>query len=423
MKLADMTAASAYGDDELDPAFAVPEPKEAASGWLLAGIAGACAVAATIAVVVAVPPELSARHLLFGLVRTAAATIAGGLRMNIDGRNTQSAPREPLVVAAAVVLGPAAAAVVGAFAGGRLLPSPRSAVVYYASVGTLQGIAAGVVAHAVLGMAPETNVIVVSTAAALAAGGTWLGSRELACIVRRIPTRKPVLPGVVAETLVSLALSPAIILLYRESGLLAASAFVAVFVGGFAAFSSYRERLLSLQAEVEQLARTDPLTGAANRRAFDERLQQELARSSRTGRGVGVILVDTDDFKLVNDSHGHRAGDLVLAEVSRRLSARLREGDLVARFGGDEFASIVVDLHDARELELLAQDLCHAMRATPVDCGGTSPVTVTISVGAALATQQTAQESLLGEADAALYEAKAAGRDCARVAGYQSVGL
>jgi diguanylate cyclase (GGDEF)-like protein len=403
-----MAAASVHTDDLL-------EPRNAGSGRNLAAGAASLAVAATIAVAVVVPPELSARHMLFGLVLVAAAAFASGLRMIIDGSNTQSAPREPLIVCAAVVLGPTAAAIIGTLSGARLLPSPRSASVYYASAGALQGIAAALAARAVLELAPQANVIVVSTTAAVVAGAVWLVTREVAGLVRRVPSRRPVLPGVAAETLVSVALSPAIILLYQESGVAAASAFIVVFVGGFAAFNAYRKRLLTLQAAVEQLARTDSLTGAANRRAFDERLDHELGRSARSGHGLGVVLVDTDDFKQVNDVHGHRAGDIVLAEVSTRLRARLRECDLLARFGGDEFAAIVVDIHDTAELESLVDDLCRAVRVEPVDCGG--PIAVTVSVGAALSTSPSTPEAILGDADAALYAAKAAGRDRGRVTG------
>lgn len=101
--------------------------------------------------------------------------------------------------------------------------------------------------------------------------------------------------------------------------------------------------------------------------------------------------------------------------VSLVADGRLDLGEVVSHVGGDEFAAIVVDVDDASELELLVDDLCRAVRASPVDAAG--PIPVTVSVGAALSTTPGTPEALLAEADTALYAAKADGRGCGRVAG------
>ena len=89
-----------------------------------------------------------------------------------------------------------------------------------------------------------------------------------------------------------------------------------------------------VHGRLRALAATDPLTGLANHRAFQERLVQEVARARRYGQPLSLVLADLDHFKLVNDAHGHQAGDAVLAEVGSRLLASARTGDLMARVGG-----------------------------------------------------------------------------------------
>lgn len=106
---------------------------------------------------------------------------------------------------------------------------------------------------------------------------------------------------------------------------------------GFAAFSLVERRR---RRRAEQVASVDPLTGVASRLAFEHRLAQEWSRSQRYGNPLGVLLIDLDDFKLVNDRRGHTAGDCVLREVAQQMQSRLRETDMLARFGGDEFAVI-----------------------------------------------------------------------------------
>jgi diguanylate cyclase (GGDEF)-like protein len=163
-----------------------------------------------------------------------------------------------------------------------------------------------------------------------------------------------------------------------------------------AAVGSLRRRLEALGHEAE----TDPLTGLANRRALDRALERQA------GRAVAALVVDIDHFKLVNDRHGHGAGDRVLRELAGRLAGSVRDGDLVARSGGEEF---VVLLPNGKEsaAAMVAHRIVASARARPFALReGELPVTVSVgySVGPA-------GPELLRRADEALYAAKAAGRD------------
>ncbi|PWK60674.1 diguanylate cyclase domain-containing protein [Roseicyclus mahoneyensis] len=165
----------------------------------------------------------------------------------------------------------------------------------------------------------------------------------------------------------------------------------------------------SLQVGLE-MAVTDSLTGLHNRRYGLFELDRMLARQ---GQRVGVMLLDIDHFKQVNDTHGHSVGDKVLNLVARRLRAQLRGGDLLARIGGEEFLVALPECDRATALDC-AERLRAAVADQPFAIGGgVPPLSVTLSVGIALAgtdTDETAQ-SLIDRADAALYGAKAHGRD------------
>jgi len=160
--------------------------------------------------------------------------------------------------------------------------------------------------------------------------------------------------------------------------------------------------------ELAHRALHDALTDLPNRTLFEERLKQALKRASRTGRLQAVLFIDLDQFKLVNDLLGHSAGDELLREVARRLTPLLRPLDTVARFGGDEFVILAEDLDDERHALSIAARVNSAF-ARPVEAGGRTHF-VSASVGVAIARPGDSTESLLRDADAAMYRAKDAGR-------------
>jgi diguanylate cyclase (GGDEF)-like protein len=159
-------------------------------------------------------------------------------------------------------------------------------------------------------------------------------------------------------------------------------------------------------------SRRDALTGLANRRAFEEELAREVARSGRSGGPLSVVALDVDRFKAVNDGHGHAAGDAVLREVAARACAAVRAGDLAARIGGEEFALLLPGAALPGALEL-AERLRAAIAAAPVEAGG-ARLAVTVSLGCATLGPGEPADALLARADARLYEAKRSGRDRVR---------
>jgi len=164
------------------------------------------------------------------------------------------------------------------------------------------------------------------------------------------------------------------------------------------------------EREMVRLARTDPLTGLANRATFLDRLDLALAGARRGDTPFAVLYVDLDHFKDVNDSLGHQAGDVLLKIVADRLAGSVRETDLVARFGGDEFAVLQTDVTDPSTAGTLAAKL-RAVLAEPVRIDG-NVLRVTTTVGIALFAPEVENAAeILAQADRALYCAKEEGRD------------
>jgi diguanylate cyclase (GGDEF)-like protein len=152
-------------------------------------------------------------------------------------------------------------------------------------------------------------------------------------------------------------------------------------------------------------ARIDALTGLANRRALEEILAAEISRAQRFEHQLAVVLLDLDRFKEINDSFGHAAGDLMLRTVSRLLTSLARQGDTVARWGGEEFVVVLpeTDLEGARRF---AERLRRTIEAHPVGEMRTSA-----SCGVATMLPEDSVDPLLGAADQALYQAKSNGRN------------
>jgi diguanylate cyclase (GGDEF)-like protein len=152
----------------------------------------------------------------------------------------------------------------------------------------------------------------------------------------------------------------------------------------------------------------DPLTGLANRDLLLDRLAQALQRAERHNTQVAVLLVDLDNFKLINDSLGHAAGDQLLVEIGQRLTAELRGTDTAARFGGDEFVMVCGDLSDDRETTLIADRITAALRPPFVIDGRDIPITASIGIAVPLSTAHPPHQ-LLQDADQAMYQAKRRG--------------
>ena len=163
------------------------------------------------------------------------------------------------------------------------------------------------------------------------------------------------------------------------------------------------------QRRLVEMATTDVLTGLSNRQAFEILMQQTLVESRRSGKTFSVAMGDLDHFKQINDSHGHLAGDQVLQEIAALFRSRLRESDIICRWGGEEFLMIFADcsLVDAAKV---AEDL----RTSVAACFARSdslPRTVTISLGVAEYLPGESLETLLNRVDQALYQAKHTGKD------------
>ena len=161
-----------------------------------------------------------------------------------------------------------------------------------------------------------------------------------------------------------------------------------------------------LHEQLKALAATDALTGLANRRCFLNRLEDEIARALRTGRSISLVLLDLDGFKEVNDTHGHARGDEELVRVAETLARGVRAGDLVARFGGDEFVLMLPETEMARVEEILSRVEPPAM-PRPEPSGSTDPAKMGFSWGAAAYPHDgDSTERLLQVADRRLYEMK-----------------
>jgi diguanylate cyclase (GGDEF)-like protein len=170
------------------------------------------------------------------------------------------------------------------------------------------------------------------------------------------------------------------------------------------------------RAVAEQQARTDDLTGLRNRRDFAERLERHLTRAAYDQRPIGLLLIDIDFFKQINDWHGHGAGDQLLTAFAGRLRDATRPDDLVARWGGEEFVVLLTDLGSGNVLAERAEQIRKAIASTPFIVAGQA-IGVRVSIGAARSSVALAtSDALIAAADGAMYEAKRAGRDRVAVA-------
>ncbi len=167
------------------------------------------------------------------------------------------------------------------------------------------------------------------------------------------------------------------------------------------------------ESELEHMADHDPLTGLLNRRAYERHLEEHLTVGERYGHDGAVLVLDLDDFKQVNDTLGHSAGDQLIVRVASALSARLRESDTIARLGGDEFA-VLMPSGGRPEAERLAEGLLQAVRgeqAARGPGGRARPISASIGIALLAGSYQLTAEDMLINADLAMYDAKEAGGD------------
>ncbi|WP_348734145.1 diguanylate cyclase [Rheinheimera texasensis] len=173
--------------------------------------------------------------------------------------------------------------------------------------------------------------------------------------------------------------------------------------------------LEQMNEKLQRLATTDPLTGLANRNAMYQQLSQAMARAKRQGSSLALLYLDLDGFKTVNDQFGHLAGDKVLFEVSERLRDAVRETDLICRIGGDEFLLICEGLTQGAILVQLTERLLQHVQQPFYH--GTAQIRLGVSIGVAISSAgETAAEALIDAADRAMYDAKAAGKNCVQLA-------
>jgi len=181
---------------------------------------------------------------------------------------------------------------------------------------------------------------------------------------------------------------------------------VSHFVGVFADISQLKQH----ERQLERMAHYDALTGVPNRVLLADRMHQAIAQTLRTGHLMAVCYLDLDNFKPVNDTHGHEAGDRLLVEMARRLKDCLRGGDTVARLGGDEFVLLLPELEQIEECETVLGRVLEAAARPTIVAG--QQVTVSASIGLTLFPFDDADpDTLLRHADQAMYQAKQAGRN------------
>jgi diguanylate cyclase (GGDEF)-like protein len=156
------------------------------------------------------------------------------------------------------------------------------------------------------------------------------------------------------------------------------------------------------------------LTGLASRLVLEDRMKVAIESARRHQNGLALLMVDLDEFKEINDTYGHQAGDEVLRVTAQRLLEAVRASDTVVRLGGDEFVVLLPEIHDPHAVELVASALVSSLSLPIRFSGNELPVSVSVGVGTAFAGEMGADE-LLRRADAALYCAKDHGRHCFQV--------
>ena len=291
----------------------------------------------------------------------------------------------------------------------------------------LDGLAArfGFTRGLVLGAA-EGNLLVLASRGAQEWDGTapadaivrtaW-ERRSMLPVKRLDPERNPLLCATLPDAR-NLLISPmvvdgrpvgAIVVEHRSRSIFGVERRVASVLGQFSAVAALNLRNAVLLRHVQNLAERDSLTGAANRHMFQQTLEKTLADAPPEGHVTAVLFLDLDDFKVVNDSLGHAAGDALLVAVTDRISKLVRRDDLVARLGGDEFAILTDDDAELTRARSMAERLVRDLRVPYVLGEHTVTVTASIGIASCRDANRSAQE-VVRNADVAMYMAKANGK-------------
>jgi diguanylate cyclase (GGDEF)-like protein len=274
-------------------------------------------------------------------------------------------------------------------------------------IAALQGLAAGIVGTVLFSTGGES--VVRAAAAAMAAAILVNAIGRFLIIFERHPTlltqlwplgcRVDLLEGVLVVPMLSVLL-----VADEESGALTVLTVISLLTALLIAQRSRATTAAELVTE-QANARRDQLTGAANRRAFEEAMTAEHSRVIRGAVPAGLFVVDLDRFKSVNDRFGHGVGDEVLIEVVRRLADGLRPSDVVARWGGEEIAVLAPGVKGRRQLEQFAERIRTLIRELPI-ATSTAILPVTVSVGGTLLDGSVPPATAFARADSALYDAK-----------------
>jgi len=180
-------------------------------------------------------------------------------------------------------------------------------------------------------------------------------------------------------------------------------------LSGVASLAATALDSVTLLEEVRHQALHDPVTELANSRLFEDRVNQSLSITRRSGKSLAMLFVDLDRFKVVNDVHGHKVGDELLRAVAQRLLLAVRDEDTVARIGGDEFGLIVQRAASREAAEVVAQRIISVMDE-PFDVHGLT-LSIGVSIGVTMYPDEfDTYESVVSRADSAMYEAKVEGR-------------
>ena len=201
-------------------------------------------------------------------------------------------------------------------------------------------------------------------------------------------------------------------------GMFAVYALLVIFAAElFHRFLQGRNKLQALTQELDLVSRLDPLTGIYNRRHLDDHLGNTISTVKRHNQSIALIIADVDHFKRVNDTYGHDSGDMVLKEVTARMMQTLRSGDLLGRWGGEEFL-VILPMTSVDGAQLAGERMREIIGETPISLGDGHSINVTASFGCAAMTGEEADpDALLRRADSALYEAKETGRNKVVVSG------